>query len=66
MENYVHRTEGLGAWVLITRIWYKRGYFHRLRLVQRNQFFTGQNNWSFSDHSILKHERSSRVQKNLL
>lgn len=22
MENYVHRTEGLGAWVLITRIWY--------------------------------------------
>jgi len=23
LENYVHRTEGLGAWVLITRIWYK-------------------------------------------
>ncbi len=22
MENYVHRTEGLGARVLITRIWY--------------------------------------------
>jgi hypothetical protein len=38
----------------------------RLRLVQRDQFFTGRNIWRFSDHPILESETASRVQENQL
>ena len=45
---------------------HKRGDLHRLRLVERDQFFTGRSIWRFSDHPILESESASRVHKNQL
>ena len=45
---------------------HKRSDLRRLRLNQRDQFFTGWDIWRFSDHLMLESETGSPVQKNPL
>ena len=45
---------------------HKRGDLHRLRLVERDQFFTERSIWRFSDHPILESESASHGHKNPL